>query len=559
MLLRIDQFKGEIPILRPQKLPVGAAVSAKNCRFDSGSIDPYYTPDYETMTVQAGCKTLYYEDESDVWLKFDGIVDHVPSFAVGTKLVIYTDGILPKQTKPALWGTASPRKLGITGPSTPLVASGYNPGSATINSSTPVLQSVAYVCTYVDDLDQESKPSPVKGIYNIYDIASGYGLTISSFPAPTGITGVNRIRLYRLQSGTIDAEYMFLAEIAVDGSTNYSTLTYLDYDTETKTVKACQTDALVTTNWDAPPSSLVGIRLLANGMIGGYVQDKNILCISETFIPYAFPEKYKINLPTSVRDTAVFGEVWLVLTWENAYSVTGMAPDAMSVNPIPGGIGCVSLTKRATIEFEGGVLYPGASGLIHFNGAQCNCITDTFIPLKKWQEMQPHLFIGAYYEGKYWAFKEGLSTGYIIDFKKGEVSQFDTGFAVYGAYVSSVNRLWVIGSGTAKRWDSSGFSSPNYPRLSAWWESGAIPLSAPVNFSAAMVVSEQKTGSVTFTLWKTNGETKEEVVSRSVYVNKPFRLPGGYMSDSISVRTIGTVTVNSIRLATSIQELGNGQ
>lgn len=558
MLLNIDQFKGEIPVLRPQKLPLGAATLAMNCRFDSGAIVPYYASDYETISVPAGCKTLYHEDEEGGWLAFTGIVDHVPSFAVGVKMVIYTGDGYPKVTKPALWGTTSPRKLGINSSTTPVTASGYNPGSATINSSTPILQTVAYVYTYVDDLDQESKPCPVKRTYDAYDVTSGYGLNVSSFVAPTGIIGVNRIRLYRLQSGTIDAEYMFLAEISVDGTTNYSTLSYLDYDSETKTLKTCETDALATEDWDSPPETLMGIRLLANGMIGGFKDYTNELYISETFVPYAFPLKYQIKLPTSVRDTAVFGEVWLVLTWENAYSVTGMTPDSMSVNPIPGGIGCVSLTRRATIGFNGGVLYPGASGLIHFNGAQCSCITDSFIPLKKWQDMQPHLFIGAYYEGKYWAFKEGLTTGYIIDFKSGELTEIDTGFTVYGAYVSSSNRLWVIGSGVAKRWESSGSDSPTFPKMTSIWESGAIPLSAPINFSAAIIVSEQKTGTVLFSLYKTNGDTKETVTSRTVNINQPFRLPGGVLYDSVSVRIKGSQIINKIKLSTSIQELGNG-
>lgn len=558
MLISIDQFRAEIPILKAQKLPAGAAVEAVNCRFDSGCIAPYFTPDYETISVPVGCKTLYFEDETDAWLKFSGVVDHVPSFAVGTQMVIYTGEEYPKQTKPLAWGLGASRKLGITGPTAACTSTAYNPGSATIDANTPILQTVAYVYTYVDDLDQESKPCPVKGTRIIYDVATGYGATVTNFTAPTGITGVKFLRLYRLQSGSIDAEYMFLTDIAVDGATDYSTLSFLDYSTETKTIKECGSDAMVSEKWDAPPTDMVGIRLLANGMIGGFRNNSNTLCISETFVPYAFPENYQIKLPTSVRDTAVFGEVWLVLTWENAYSVTGMSPEAMSVNPIPGGIGCVSLTRRGAVGFESGVLYPGASGLIHFNGAQCNCITDAFLPLQDWQDMQPHLFIGAYYEGKYWAFKEGSTTGYVIDFKKGEISRFDTGFAVYGAYVSSVNRLWVIGSGAAKRWESSGSNSPTFPKMPAVWESGAMALPAPVNMSAAMVSSESKTGSVTFKLYKTSGETKDLVTSRAVAVNQPFRLPGGYTSDSLSVRIEGNLVINKIRMATSVQELANG-
>lgn len=85
------------------------------------------------------------------------------------------------------------------------------------------------------------------------------------------------------------------------------------------------------------------------------------------------------------------------------------------------------------------------------------------------------------------------------------------------------------------------------------WRSGKVRVSHELNLGAAMVQADSY-DDVVFKLYADGVLKHTETVAN----NTPFRLPGGYLSDTYEIELIGTDIVTGVSVAESVFELAKG-
>ena len=584
MFLNLNTFLGVMPRINEQQLPVGAAVEASDFKTDSACIEPYKTPG-AAVTTMAGCRTLvvWPTSEDRVWppgnddafLCWDKQVDYCNGVAQGYDRIIYTGDEYPKIADPTVLPLA-PKKLGAEPPATAPSAADGNSGwvisprtdgvdglaytqifiatphtyETGVDADNP-LTSVSYCYTYVDDLGQESAPSPPSQVYDVSGFTGGQGIQLTGFSPsdPTNNT-VPTKRIYRATAGTSDAEFLYIGDSA-GGDTTFD-----DYDSSTGTFRNA-VEAIQTTGWRPPPHDLTGLVGMAGGVLAGYRSDSNEICFSEPLIQYAWPEKYRLTMPQPVLGIASLGEELVVFMASILMAVRG-EPGYMTVSEIYGGKGTPCLTGRGVVKMESGLLYPGHDGLYLYNGSSCLNITASSMNTMQWRCLLPDKFLAIYHDGRYWAFREASDKALAIDISNGSVIEMALGnlSPVSGLHVDYHGRFWILSADKAYPW-SEGEDSRD-----AVWKSGLLTFAYPVNLSSAIITSDSPTteNAIQLEVWSHYNGVKTLVFDSlamgvTVPLNKPFRLPGGFLTTSVQVKLRTKVTVRDMRFATSMSEL----
>ena len=582
MLLTLNTFSGVMPRINEQQLPLGAAVSASDFRTDSACIEPYKEPGASVTTI-TGCKTLVVwptsEDREwpigndDAFLKWDKRIDYCHGVAEGFDRIIYSGDGFPKMADPLNF---VPYKLGIDNPSTaPRAADGTtrwkiesNPDGdgliyTQLFTATPhtyetgidvdnPLTSVSYCYTYVDSFGQESAPSAPSQVYDVSGFTGGQGIQLTGFSMPgAGNNTVPTMRIYRATAGTSDAEFLYIGDKA-GGDTTWD-----DYDSSTGTFRNA-VEAIQTVGWLPPHPDLAGLVSLAGGVLAGYIADSNEVCFSEPLIQYAWPEKYRLRMPQPILDIKSLGEELVVFMASMVMAIRG-EPGYMTVSEVYGGKGTPCITGKGIVKMENGILYPGHDGLYLYNGSSCVNLTASAMNTLQWRSLLPDKFIGVFYDGRYWAFRESSETAVTIDVSNGSVIDINLGslYPVSGLHVDYHGRFWILSGDKAYPWSEGTVSKTGI------WQSGLLTFVHPVNLAAAIITSDSPTteNAIQLEMWSHYRGVKTLVFDSvaagvTVPLNRPFRLPGGFMSASVQVRIKTSVTVRDIRFATSMSELG---
>lgn len=275
--------------------------------------------------------------------------------------------------------------------------------TATLVSGAPVTPvDTAYVYTFVNAWGEESAPSPVSNIVACdFDVESIDLTTMDA--APTGdYVPISSWRIYRVASGTVGAEYLFVAEVTI----NTSSPQYND---------SILTDALVevipTEDWNFPPSGLIGLTEMANGIFAGFVGNKVYFC--EPYVPYAWPEKYSYTVPFDIVGLGSFGSTLVVMTKSRPYTITGTTPESMSPSKLPERQACVS--KRSIVSFGLGVAYACPDGVYYIGEDGKRLLTEHYYTRKEWQDLVPTASHAERYDGNYVIFFTQSKTGLLID------------------------------------------------------------------------------------------------------------------------------------------------
>ena len=563
MLIELYSFTGRMPKINDKQLPLGTAVEACNFRDDSGCIEPYKNyGEPVTPTTQALTFVVWPTSEDRTWppgaddsyIYWNKRIDYCMGVSSGYDRIIYTGDGSPKIADPLVTPLV-PSKLGISAPGTAPVAEEHTFDSSKTDIKNN-LTSVCYCYTCVDNLGQESAPSPPSPVYDISSFTGGQGMRVSNMPEVGGDNNhIPQLRVYRATAGSGgDAEFLFVGNAAA-GSV------FDDYDTATGTFYTGQ-EAIQTTSWASPPSNLVGIVSMYGGVLAGFRKETNELCFSEPLVQYAWPEKYRIPMPQPILDIAGFGEELVVFMQSMIMAVRG-EPGLMTVSEVYGGGGTSSVTRLGVVRSEKGILFPGHDGLYLYDGSVCINITSQAMSTTQWRSMLPDKFIAAYYDGKYWAFHEDTIKAYVFDISKGSVTSIELGelMSVKGVHADYHGRLWI------QTWYKLYPWSEGTKPMEAVWMSGLVALASPVNLSAAIIDSDspvtEETTVSQLEIWSHYRGVKTLVFDSiakglQIPLNNQFRLPGGFLTDSVQVKIKTTATIRGIRFATSMVELSGG-
>ena len=457
------------------------------------------------------------------------------------------------------------------------------------------------------------------GVYTITVVdANSYTYTITGTPATpatgtiasikvsstttVGKRNITKKRIYRVVTSVTGAAYLYASEI------NIGTVTYNDAIAD-----SALGEILPSTYWAEPPSGMKGLILLPNGVMAGFVG--NILYMSVPYIPYAWPTAYKQTI-NGIVALSYIGTTIIVLTNTIPHLVLAQDPEQVSVfsrenDPYP----CVS--KRSVVRTEQGVIYASNYGLVSGSTSGFKSITENLITNREWENYKSSTIHAYYYDGRYIGFYtrglvSGMEDGSGFVFDPGsqlaswtELDQYayagfhdDQSGELYLSYWNGINNVlyqWN-GEGTniSYQWKSKLFiddhptclqaarlhfkNSLTDSELASYTTQRAAQIAANTTIFAGLATMRGALGTVdlaasdvplayvnfinVLTLiqenqgvvfkYYANGNLKYQ---KTVFDNKPFRMPGGYLSYGSEFELLGTATITEVELASTLSEL----
>tara|TARA_R110000851_G_scaffold211783_1_gene364461 strand:- start:972 stop:2741 length:1770 start_codon:yes stop_codon:yes gene_type:complete len=470
---KVPQFKGIAPQVSPRLLAEGFAQTAQNVELDSGRLVPI---EADSATVLSGItpSTLQSVNKRSVWLYIDGAdaskkwlqgVDNIyqdfmrgPIANDAFDRVYWTGDTYPQfgLSSTMISGTggfpAASYRLGLPAPAAALSVS--KSGTA---DATQIPNDVSYVYTYVDGVGAEGPPSPPSAIVSITDTETVALSSIAAVPAvPNGVgsyyLNAAKKRIYRSNTGTENTQFQFLAEIA------YTATAYTD------TTDADELgEVLPSSTWIGPPNDvtgtypngmMLGLVFVSNGIAAGFTG--NTLCLSEPYLPHAWPADYRISIEEPIVGLGVTGNGIAVLTEGTPYFVTGADPAAMTAVRLDTPEPCVN--KQSIVDMGEYVLYAGTEGLVAISGNETRIVTKGIISPKQWNaDFNPTTLQAFRYEDTYIAFNTTGTdyTGWVFDSQSenANVTTLLLTADVRGGYIDQKNGdLYLIISNTLVKW-----------------------------------------------------------------------------------------------------------
>jgi hypothetical protein len=591
-------FSGARPKLANHLLAPGEAQTAQNCKLDKGELRSW--KDYEFTQNIEGLGTpatlyLYQDDNVDYWITDEDLLDFARTAVARDphSRLYYTGKDEPRVLANDLISDpfdfdTDYYKLGVPAPTAAAtVDSGYTAGN----------EYRAYVYSYVVRLGGlDAEEGPPSDTVSITDYGSG-AVTLSGFAEPPADRQIGKIRIYRTNAATTGvAAFQYVGDFETDG-VDFDTFTYDDTVAEAN----LGTDSPQPETYLPPPTNLTGLIALINGSFAGFYQ--NVVCVSEPFLPHAWPYEYPVA--ATIIGLARFGNTGVVLTDSNPYILIG-PPEAMEVMPLDDNYPCLS--KRGIVMGKNGVLYPTEMGyaLVDQNGVRI--VTESFIDPTTWKDVYHPTSLHAYfYEDRIFGFH---ATGsFIIDFPNDRFTTLDiypdachvargTGSFYVVKPIDDTDRA---GDHAIYKWEGVGYDRTQYT-----WKSKRRILPHDSNFSVACITRNATDLAAIQAIIDTNIENIEanaaaaadadigdvidfedigaDVIqvddlapvydidmntditfkfygdgvllhTETVQDNDPFRLPSDILYGEVEYEIIGYVAVKEVRIATSVEEL----
>ncbi|MFN9029640.1 MAG: hypothetical protein ACK54C_02090 [Betaproteobacteria bacterium] len=536
-------FTGLMPRKTTDMLPAAAGQVASNAKFSQGVLDPWRAPATILALSSVGVVQTVYRfgqnnpNENQFWFEWTTDVNVVKGPVPGDtqERTYWTDGTFPKKTDATIATVAPPYptnsyRLAVPGPGrapfgayTPSVSVGGTP----TNANDPQTSAV-YAVTYVTAWDEESQPSAVS---SLVAFRPGQTVTVTLPTAPGGAYNINRVRIYRSNTGTSRTSFQFVDERPV------GTVSYAD----TKASSALG-EVMQTFDWIALPDNAIGLRYHGNEIMSAFFG--NTLAFSEPGVPYAWPAKYYQAFDAPIVGTGSFQQSTFVGTTRGCFLVTGVDPGAMSVEQIKDAPSCVA--KNSVVEMLGGVVWASADGLWYVGPGGMRSLTEDILTSDQWKTYTP-ASIKAYVYGSLYiaSFNNGSPGTLIFDFDQKGAS-FTTSDQLFSAgyWERQRDALYVVQSNTSlRRWDAGA-------ALTFTWRSKEFRFPMTKAMSCAKV--EADAYPITFRLFADGVQRGSDITVSNA---RSFRLPAG-RATTYSFLLTGSARVIGAFIAESPEELG---
>lgn len=536
-LVNISSFNGLRPITEPRLLGLDEATVARNVRLTSGSIQPLGGTKTLKALKRVAPKTIWRygtdPDEADYWLEFadDTDVIHSPIPNDQWARAYWTDGAKPKYAPNSLLlsGTGAypggSYDLGIPAPSTAISITAF-----TTPADAALAEKRIYTYTYVSAYGEEGPPATDS---MIADVDPASPVTINGMTPPTGAYNITTIRIYRSSTVGSSAAYQFVDEIPV------AQASYVDSKSQGQLG-----EVLMSEDWEAPPATLQGLKMMASGALIGF--EGNNVRLSEPNLPHAWPHRFTIDLP--IVGIGVFRQSAVILTSGYPYIMTGVDPAAMTPERLEIPQACLS--KRSIVDAGDGVIYASPDGLVSIGSAGINILTLKLMTAQQWMSYNPASMIGALHDNRYHAFytkTDGTRGELIFDFSgQGAImteSSVSADLPVTAAYADArSDTLYIAKGANILRFN-------NGAPMTAVWRSRVFRTAYPVNMSVAAVDAESYP--VTLRVYAEDQLRFTKTVNSSA----SFTLPSGFRASNWQFEIESQSEVTRLRVATSMSEL----
>ena len=389
-----------------------------------------------------------------------------------------------------------------------------------------VVETRFYVYTHVNDMGEESAPSPVS---EMVELDQRDTVNLSIVAAPSG-RNIDRWRFYRSNVGTQNAAFQFISEGPIGTTSGTDAM-----------LSSQLGEVIPTTTWAEPPSGLRGLVNMPNGVMAGYVD--NFVAFCEPFVAYAWPVEYQITTEFPIVALGVFGQTLVVFHKGGVDYISGADSASMSMQKDVSKQACIS--PRSVVEVDGGVVFASADGLCLASSQGVQVLTAGKFTRTDWlTAVGASTIFCAYSEGT--VFVYGFSGGEIfyLNLASGKIGQVTfaqnysavyvdrTTDAIYGSNGTSVYKLFASGKRTGI------------------WKSKLQVMPSQTGFAWLAVESDFADGPVTVR-WYGDGVLR---YTATVANRTPVRLPvGRWLEHEVEVESASWL--NKVTLASSGDEL----
>jgi hypothetical protein len=420
-----DKFAGIAPAVNPRLLGEQFGQIAENINFESGSLVAT-TSDTDVYTLQNSARRSIYFYRDTQWLEWsDEHISVVPGPIPGdtTDRLYFTGDDYPRVgTYSTLVSGASgypvnSYRLGVPAPSAP--------PSVTINGTaddTLTPSNISYVYTLVTDLGEEGPPSTASGALEKDSTQTAtLSLATGSLPSGNYNFGSNaKKRIYRSNTGSTSTQFQFVAEVLYTATAYTDTLGNDDLG-----------ELLPSATWIGPPDDdaslypdgpLRGLIPLAMGVMAGFTGKR--FCLSEPFLPHAWPIEYRITTEEDIVAIASTSNGVIALTDGKPYFVTGTQPSSMTAVQVDLAQACIN--TDSVVDMGDYILYAGPDGLCAVENSQGQVVTKGQVSVKQWNaDFNPTTYRAFRHEGTYVAFDNTGTGGFVYD-PRSEQSRLST-------------------------------------------------------------------------------------------------------------------------------------
>jgi hypothetical protein len=532
----VKAFNGLKPISDPTLVDQGTATTANNVKLTSGAIEPLKGSTVLKPLTKSNPQTIFRygssANETEFWLEFTKRTSVMRSPIVNNQfgMLYWSDGDAVRYAPNSLIvsGSSYPGAsyiLGVPAPQNKIAVAGTAPASVTTSETR------TYVYTYVTEFGEEGPPSTASDVATI-DSSQPVELTNLSV-APSGDYSVTLKRIYRSSTVGSAASFQFLAEIPVAQTTFTDT-----------TSQAALGEILPSEDWVAPPATLRGLKMMANNVSLGFLE--NTLYLSEPNLPHAWP--HQVAVDHKIVGVGTFGQAAVVLTESYPYVVTAVDPAAATSEKLALPQACVS--EDSIVDTGNSVIYASPDGLVQIGSGGIDIVTKNLFTKEKWQEYNPTSIRATIYENRYMAFftkADGTRGILVFDFS-GQGATLTTAdinltVPVTATYHDAkTDTLYMAQGGNIVRYDAG--SPINYQ-----WRSKSFRMPYSLNFGFGQVISG--TYPMTMKIYA-DGVLKQ---TKTVTSGEAFRLPSGFRALDWSFEVSGAGRVTQVCISTSIEEL----
>jgi len=571
---KLDRFSGIAPGVSPRLLAEQFGQISENIDFASGAIEPITTDSASVQTLKSGSKkSIYYYREAS-WLEWTEDYIHAlegPIPGDSTDRLYWTGqgtgaGAYPRMgtADTIVSGTAGypgvSYRLGVPSPAVTPAVSIVGTADAT---QSPF--DVSYVYTLVTANGEEGPPSLASTPVQLTDAQT----TTVTTPTPAAASGNYNFgtgalkRLYRSNTGSNSTQFQFVAE---DAFTETSIADTKDGDE--------LGEILPSTYWIGPPDEstslypngpLQGLTNLANGIFAGFTGNR--LCLSEPYLPHAWPIQYRITLAEDIVAIASVSNGVICLTNGRPYLVTGADASAMSAVQLDIAQACVN--KHSVVDMGDYVLYASPDGLVAASGSDNQVVTQGLISVKQWNDdFYPTTIKAFKHENTYVAFYTDGSNygGWVFDPRASEaaISTLSRSSELGGAYMNhddgelyfiegtSIKKYRGGSSNKTATWKSKKFLAPK--PLSMGWVSvkaEAYPVTVKVYADGSLI--SNYTVSYSNNVY-TQATTTPSGISNATLAEPIMRLPA-VIGKEWEIEVSGAGVINEACIAQSMDEI----
>ena len=567
MYFKLSNFSGIAPGVDARRLGEQFGQTSENIDFESGALVPTKTDTDETTLSNTSRRSVYIYDNSgtDRWLQWDDEVDvvkgPVPNDSYNRLYWTGEDyprvGTASSMISGAVYPAASFR-LGIPAPAAAPTVS--KSGTA---DSTQTPYDVSYVFTFVSAIGEEGPPSAASAVLSLTDAES---VTVTMGATPSGNynlgSGAKR-RIYRSNTGSTNTQFQFVGEVVI-GTTTF---------TDTKDGDELG-EILPSDTWIGPPDDdsslypsgpMLGLIPVANGIMAGFTGNR--LCLSEPFLPHAWPIDYRITLEDDIVAIGATGNGIVAVTEGFPYFVTGADPSSMSALRIDLAQSC--LNKNSVVNMGSFILYAGPDGLVAVSGNEARVVTQGLISAKQWNDdFKPSLIRAFRYENTYVAYYNdgGTYGGWVYDPRASEaaISTLTRSAEVRGGFEDAkTGELYIIEGNKVKKYRSGTssntlkFKSKTFvttlPASFSWVsvDAEAYPVTVKVIADGTTIAdySISKSGD-SYTQTTTTPASISDVTLQEPIMRLPATLGKEW-----EVEVSGSTTINEVCISQTIEEI----